>query len=70
MEERERKCHGVADKNLPRYCALWAKVHSFSGMDLSDKVRSVLGLYEKRRDDERPKTSNLKTLKVFDVVAS
>ena len=43
MEERERKCHGVADKYLPRYCALWAKVHSLSGMDLSDKVRSVLG---------------------------
>ena len=39
MEERERKCHGVADKYLPRYCALWAKVHSLSGMDLSDKVR-------------------------------
>ena len=30
MEERERKCHGVADKYLPRYCALWAKVHSLS----------------------------------------
>ena len=26
MEERDRKCHGVADKYLPRYCALWAKV--------------------------------------------
>ena len=48
MEEREKKCHGVADKYLPRYCALWAKVHSLSGMDLSDKVRSVLGLYEKK----------------------
>lgn len=70
MEEREKKCHGVADKYLPRYCALWAKVHSLSGMDLSDKVRSVLGLYEKRRDDKRPKTSNLKTLNVFDVAAS
>ena len=65
MEERERKCHGVADKYLPRYCALWAKVHSLSGMDLSDKVRSVLGLYEKRRDDKRPKTSNLKNLERF-----
>ena len=31
---------------------------------------SVLGLYEKRRDDKRSKTSNLKTLNVFDVVAS
>ena len=39
MEERERKCHGVADKYLPRYCTLWAKAHSLSAMDLSDKVR-------------------------------
>ena len=39
MEEREKKCHGVADKYLPRYCTLWAKAHSLSAMDLSDKVR-------------------------------
>ena len=39
MEEREKKCHGVADKYLPRYCTLWAKAHVRSAMDLSDKVR-------------------------------
>ena len=47
MEERERKCHGVADKYLPRYCALWAKVHSLSGMDLSDKVEVYWAFMEK-----------------------
>ncbi|MDY3110347.1 MAG: hypothetical protein SOW50_09560 [Lachnospiraceae bacterium] len=70
MEERDRKCHGVAGKYLPRYCALWAKVHSLSGMYPADKVRSVLGLYGKRGDEKRPKTTNLKTLNVFEVAST
>ena len=56
MEERNRKCNGVSDKFLHRHCALLAKGHSLSGLDLLDKVRSVLGLYEKREDDKQPKT--------------
>ena len=70
MEERHKRCHGVADKYLPRYCALWAKVHSLSGQDLADKVKSVLGLYFRREDDTRLKTSNLKTSNISLMAAS
>lgn len=65
MEERHKRCHGVADKYLPRYCALWAKVHSLSGQDLADKIKSVLGFYVRREDGTRLKTSNLKTSNIF-----
>ena len=65
MEERPKRCHGVADKYLPRYCALWAKVYSLSGQDLEDKVKSVLGLYVRREDGTRLKTSNLEKSNIF-----
>lgn len=70
MEERHKRCHGVADKYLSRYCALWAKVYSLSGQDLADKVRSVLGLYVRREDGTRLKTSELQTSNIFEVAAS
>ena len=70
MEERHKRCHGVADKYLPRYCALWAKVYSLSGQDLADKVKSVLGLYVRREDDIRLKTSELQTSNIFEMAAS
>ena len=70
MDERDRKCHGVADKYLPRYCALWAKVHSLSSMNPSNKVRSILGLYKKKKDEGRLKTTELKTLNIFKVAAA
>ena len=70
MEERHKRCHGVADKYLPRYCALWAKVHSLSGQDLADKVRIILGLYVRRKDDIRLKTSELQTSNIFEMAAS
>ena len=69
VEERHGRCHGVADKYLSRYCALWAKVYSLSGQDLADKVRSILGLFERKEDDERLKTSKLKTSNIFEVAA-
>ena len=47
MEERKKEWHRVADKYLPRYCELWAKVHSLSGMDLSDKVEVYWAFMEK-----------------------
>ena len=43
---------------------------SLSGMNPSDKAKCVLGLYGKREDERRPKTTELKTLNVFEVVAS
>ena len=70
MEERYKRCHGVASKYLPRYCALWARVYSLSGQDLSDKVKSVLGLYVRKADDKRLKTSKLQTSNTFDMAAS
>lgn len=70
MEERHKRCHGVADKYLPRYCALWANVYSLSGQDLEDKVKSVLGLYVRREDDTRLKTSELQTSNIFEMAAS
>ena len=70
MEERHKRCHGVADKYLPRYCALWAKVYSLSGQDLEYKVKSVLGLYLRREDVTRLKTSNLKTSNIIEMAAS
>lgn len=70
MEERYKRCHGVASKYLPRYCALWARVYSLSGQDLPDKVKSVLGLYVRKADDKRLKTSKLQTSNIFDMAAS
>ena len=70
MEERMLRCHGVADKYLPRYCALWAKVHSLSGLDMFDKVRSILGLYAPNSKKKRPKTTELQTLNIFTGAAS
>ena len=70
MEERHKRCHGMADKYLSRYCALWAKVYSLSGQDLADKVRSILGLYVRREDDGRLKTSKIKTSNIFEVAES
>lgn len=57
---RHKRCHGVADKYLSRYCALWAKVYSLSGQDLADKVRSILGLFERKEDDGNLKTSKIR----------
>ena len=70
MEERHKRCHGVADKYLSRYCALWAKVYSLSGQDLADKVRSILGLYVRREDGTRLKTSELQTSNIIEMAAS
>ena len=55
---------------LSRYCALWENVYSLSGQDLADKVRSILGLYVRREDDGRLKTSKIKTSNIFEVAAS
>ena len=70
IEERHKRCHGVADKYLPRYCALWAKEYSLSGHDPADKVRIMLGLFGRRDDDKRLKTSKLKTSNIFAMAAS
>ena len=67
---RHKRCHGVADKDLSRYCALWAKVYSLSGQDLADKVRSILGLFERKEDDGHLKTSKIKTSNIFEMAAS
>ena len=70
MEERHKRCHGVADNYLSRYCALWAKVYSLSGQDPADKVRIMLGLFGRKDDDKRLKTSKLKTSNIFEMAAS
>lgn len=59
-----------ADKYLPRYYALWAKVYSLSGHDPVDKVRIMLELFGRKDDDKRLKTSKLKTSNIFEMVAS
>ena len=54
-------------------CPKCGKTHPVvtkAGRTKGNMERSVLGLYEKRRDKKRPKTSNLKTLNVFDVATS
>ena len=49
---------------------MWAKVYSLSGQDLADKVRSILGLFERKEDDGHLKTSKIKTSNIFEVAAS